>query len=178
VIKAPKGVDLRPTEERVRQALFNILGPNFPGSRVLELFCGSGAMGLEALSRGASFVLFSDKDRRCVESAKTHTEQFKFPAEEAEFICSPAERVIASLIRRGESFDLIFMDPPYESDEGLGALRLIGEADKMLLNAGGRLILEHRDKVKVPEREGRLGLLKQYSYGSSVLSFYLVQDAN
>ena len=178
VVKAPKGVELRPTEERVRQALFNILAPALPGARFLDLFCGTGAVGLEALSRGAGFVAFADKETRCLKSAEEHLNAFKLGAENAEFIRSEYASALSRLSGRSPGFDFVFLDPPYESPAGLDALRLLGEL--VILNDGpnARVILEHPGKTKVPDTQGRLALLRQYPYGNSTLSFFAVSHAD
>lgn len=178
VVKAPKGVDLRPTEERVRQALFNILGPALAGARFLDLFSGTGAVALEALSRGASFALFADKESRCLKSAEEHFKLFGFAPENAEFLRAEYAPALARLASRESRFDYVFVDPPYESEAGLDALRLLGELAILKDEAHARVILEHPSKMQTPESSGFLRLLRRYPYGNSSLSFYAVNHAD
>jgi 16S rRNA (guanine966-N2)-methyltransferase len=172
IVKAPKGVELRPTEERVRQALFNILMPALPESRFLDLFCGTGAVGLEALSRGAAFCAFADRESRCLKSAQEHLALFGFPGEQAEFLRAEYSQALARLSGKKPGFDFVFVDPPYDSPMGLDALRLLGELAILNEAPGARAILEHPTKSAVPEAQGALRLLRQYPYGNTTLSFY------
>jgi 16S rRNA (guanine966-N2)-methyltransferase len=171
-LKAPKGVDLRPTEERVRQALFNILAPMLPDCRFLDLFCGSGAVGLEAASRGAGFVTFADQEARCIKSAQEHYGSFQFAPEKAEFIRADYVQALGRLQGRQPGYDVVFLDPPYGSGSGLDALRLLGELDILKGGPGPRVVLEHPKGASIPGSQGKLDLLRQYPYGNSTLSFF------
>jgi 16S rRNA (guanine(966)-N(2))-methyltransferase RsmD len=172
IVKAPKGVELRPTEERVRQALFNILAPALPESRFLDLFCGSGAVGLEALSRGAGFVAFADMESRCLASAEAHLKEFGLGPEKAAFHRGNWESVLSRLEGLAQPFDFIFLDPPYASQAGLDALRRLGSLAILRKSENARVILEHPKSSPAPERAESLDLYRQYPYGNSTLSFY------
>jgi len=178
VIKPPRGVELRPTEERVRQALFNIIGPALQGARFLDLFCGSGAVGLEALSRGAGFVSFADKESRCLNSAEEHLKAFNLGPENAEFLRAEYASALSRLSGRIPGFDFVFLDPPYESTAGFDALRLLGELDILNHGPNCRVVLEHPSKALAPDTQGKLARLRQYAYGNSTLSFYADSHAD
>jgi len=178
IVKAPKGVDLRPTEERVRQALFNILAPILAGCRFLDLFSGTGAVGLEALSRGAGFVSFVDKESRCLKSAESHSAEFGFPAESSDFIRAEYPQALAKLAGKTPGYDVVFVDPPYESEAALDALRLLGGLAILNKQAQARIILEHPTKLLLPSTQGALQLLRQYKYGNTSLSFFAESHAD
>ena len=176
IVNAPKGVELRPTEERVRQALFNICAPLLPGCRFLDLFCGTGAVGLEALSRGAAFACFADRETRCLKSAEEHLKAFGFAPGSAEFLRADYLSALSRL-KDGPSFDILYIDPPYESDFGAGALRRLGEL-AFVKEPHARVVVEHASKSPPPEAEGNLRLLRRYPYGNSSLSFYAGNHEN
>lgn len=176
IIKTPKGRDFRPTEERVRQALGNILAPALGGADVLDLFCGSGAVGLEALSRGAAYAYFVDKDPQCVDCALEHAEAFGLAV--AEGGAATVEKAIELLERDEKRFDFIFLDPPYESGLGLAALKQLSTLDLLKKEPQARIIFEHGKKEAAPAQEGRLSRVRQNFYGNSVLSFYAETHAD
>ncbi len=172
IIKVPKSLDLRPTEERVRQALFNIIAPDIVGAEFLDLFCGTGAIGLEALSRGAAKVVFGDKDPGCLRCADEHAQLFGFLAGSWETCRGDFAACAKRLAGQGRAFDFIFLDPPYGTGDALAALRVADESALLRKNGRARIILEHERKLEVPEHAGGLRRLRQYSYGNTVLSFY------
>lgn len=150
-----KGV--RPTADRVRETVFNVLGQWLDGCRVLDLFAGTGALGLEAWSRGAVAVTFVDLD---LTWARKNAQALEAPAT---FLQLPALRAIEQLGKRGEKFDLVFSDPPY----ALEAAAEILLAVRPLLNEGGRLVLEHDKREAVPP-----GFIDQRKFGDTVVSTY------
>ena len=170
-IALPKGMQLRPSTDRLRLALFNILGPGITGASFLDLFCGTGAVALEALSRGAGKAIFCDSQRRCIEHAKALAEKFKFQPERSEFLQGPFERTLASLAGRGLSFDYVFIDPPYEAGLVEPALRLLVGLAIVAPGPHARVLVERATSSKPPQVEG-LVLLKDHAYGSSSLAVY------
>lgn len=112
VIEAPKGRDTRPTLDRVRENMFNILQRRVPGARVLDLFAGSGALSLEALSRGAAFAVLVDHDRQAVQVEQRNLAALRF-AERARVMQREWRQAVDALARENERFDLVFLDPPY-----------------------------------------------------------------
>lgn len=161
-IKVP-ATGLRPTADMVRQALFNILGP-MPDAVVLDLYAGSGAVGLEALSRGAGAVVFVEQDRRAASVIALNLRMLDFSCRVVtgpvlRFLAAPEELV----------FDLIFMDPPYHNDEEKE--RLAGTDIVRLLAPGGRLVYEASRKEEPPVFAG-LSRISSRSYGDTVLHFF------
>ncbi|MFQ6672415.1 MAG: 16S rRNA (guanine(966)-N(2))-methyltransferase RsmD [Candidatus Tectimicrobiota bacterium] len=142
-LKTLRGYHVRPTPEKVRESLFQRFG-DLRGQRLLDGFAGSGAVGIEALSRGASRVVFVDSDRRACRCVEENLERAGFADEEGRrwaILPMAILRAIAHLEREREAFDLIFLDPPYRSEAGLVALkRLFGSP---LVVAGSRLFWEH-----------------------------------
>ena len=172
---APKRI--RATEAKVRQALFNILGPSIEGARVLDGFAGSGAIGLEALSRKAAFVAFIEEDGEAIVSIRDNLERIGAEVPRA------AWRVLHMDIERGlrhaatveRPFDVIVLDPPYRSVEGKKALNTV--VDCAMLAPAGLVILEHDQRsVRLPS-VGPLQQCRQHRYGDTVLSFYQASEA-
>lgn len=158
------GDDIRPTADRVKESLFNILSVKVAGASVLDLFCGSGNLGLECVSRGAAFVHFNDVSRDSLSVLKKN------------IACIGAEGVstvtncdyLACLNRTDFKYDLIFIDPPYRFDYGAPALNAI--AARNLLSDGGVAIYE-RDRAFVGEVSG-MELFDERKYGKTYLSFF------
>ncbi len=175
-VNAPKGAELRPTTDRARLALFNALGALVPDSHFLDLFCGSGSVGLEALSRGAARVTFVDSNRLCVDAVKATAEAFGFAAGTYEALPGDYQRGLNALATRRAQLDLAFVDPPYDAGLGGHALKLL--VDLKLMRPGGqsRVILEHSAEQEAPQVPG-LALYRQYDHGAAMLSIYGVEEA-
>lgn len=158
--------ELRPTSGKVREAIFNILGPRITDSRFLDLYAGTGAVGLEALSRGASEAVFVDISSQRIKLIRDLAGKFGL-AEQAVVAQSDAR----AFLRRSElPFDIIFADPPYASDEIAGILPLL-DSDE-LLNADGTIIIEHAKNTVMPDKLAHSILKKCYKYGDTMLSLY------
>jgi 16S rRNA (guanine966-N2)-methyltransferase len=143
---------LRPTSERIRETLFNWLSPSIQGARCLDLFAGTGALGFEALSRGAAQVVFVDSSRRAIKAIENSVKTLD--AMGAMVHCGDAEDYLRTA--RRESFDIVFLDPPFADDRLQDVCRLIDE--RGLLAPGGRIYLEQdraRPGIELPAR-GRL----------------------
>jgi 16S rRNA (guanine966-N2)-methyltransferase len=133
-LQAPRGQDTRPTADRVREALFSALG-DVSGLTVLDLFAGSGALGIEALSRGAESAVFVDSARPAVQAIRANLDAL---GSEQEVVARRAESFVRDALQAGHSYDLVFVDPPYRDAERLGReLDLPG-----LIAPGGRLVTE------------------------------------
>ncbi len=148
-IEAPEGKNTRPTLDRVRENLFNILQMKIRGSRVLDLFAGSGALSIEALSRGAESATLVDSDRNANRIQKKNLESLGF-AGQAEVMLRDWKQAAAELIREGRQFDLVFLDPPYRMTD----LREVFSVLEKLLAEDGIVILEHEAKAEVNAGEG------------------------
>lgn len=160
-----KGDEVRPTADRVKESLFNILSLKIPLSRVLDLFCGSGALGIECLSRGAKEAVFNDKRLESVKLLKTNLQ--KLGVSEEKFRISNFDYLLALEMQK-EPFDLIFLDPPYKEEFGCFALETI--AQKGLLTENGIVVYE-RDRSFSGEVEG-LEKYDERKYGKTYLSFF------
>jgi 16S rRNA (guanine(966)-N(2))-methyltransferase RsmD len=157
-----EGVEVRPTSDRTKEALFNILYTKVYDARVLDLFCGSGSLGIECISRGASEVVFNDVRRESIALVKKNLEKIK----ETGILFNLD--YMALLKRITPAFDLIFLDPPYKEEFGISALREI--AKRNLLKEDGIVIYE-RDRKFEGEVEG-LTLYDERKYGKSYLAFF------
>ncbi|MFH1355159.1 MAG: RsmD family RNA methyltransferase [Candidatus Omnitrophota bacterium] len=182
VLKTPK--EIRPTQEKVRKAVFDILG-DIEGLSFLELFAGSGAVGFEALSRGAGELTLVENNRICFAAINKNIEYLKIS--DCVVLCLDAERAIKNIHRNKKQFDIIFMDPPYYQDfvsplrsgvtvTGPGCslakktLQMLGAYD--ILAACGLVIVQHFKKDQLLISLDKLTILKQATYGDTALTFY------
>ncbi len=168
VLSEFKGRDIRPTADRVKESLFNIISPRVAGARVLDLFCGSGGLGLECISRGAQWVHFNDVSPDSLAVLKKNLAKLKGETNYAVTNCDYS----VCLGTLCDKFDLIFLDPPYRSDAGVGALNAI--SPRKLLAEGGIAVLE-RDRPFSGEARG-LELFDERKYGITYLSFFKEAD--
>ena len=162
---APPGRGVRPTTDRVREAVFARLR-GLDGARVLDLYAGTGALGIEALSRGAAEAVFVEKARPSLDALQRNVATLGLTAR-ARILRRDAVAAITLLGRAGERFDLIFVDPPYASGEAERALRALPAAG--LLAPGGALVVERSRRHDLPDVEG-LVLLDERRYGDTVVS--------
>lgn len=163
------GEDVRPTSDRVKESLFNILYDRIAGARVLDLFCGSGNLGIECMSRGAEFVQFNDRSQKSLEILRKNLFLLKNAPE-----CGVTNLDFKDCLARGGRYDLIFIDPPYRLGYGLEALEIIGANG--ILNEGGVAVFE-RDR----SFEGGLTRLKktdERKYGKTFLTFFVNGEEN
>ncbi|MBM9538261.1 16S rRNA (guanine(966)-N(2))-methyltransferase RsmD [Desulfobulbus alkaliphilus] len=166
--------DIRPTSDRVREALFNILAQRTAGSTVLDLFAGTGALGIEALSRDAAFVLFVDKSRQAGQLIEANLRScFRQP--QAAFLCQdlalPSKGLEKVLTLSGiPPFNLVFMDPPYTKK--LAAPLLTNMEKTALLAPGALVVIEEHRNTRLPATAGTLKLINQRCYGETGLWFY------
>lgn len=157
------GDAVRPTADRVKESLFNILMGKVAGADVLDLFCGSGNLGIECLSRGAASVHFNDASATSIGILKKNLIRLK-----DEPTCKVTNLDFSVCLTRAGRFDLIFIDPPYRLEAGVQALKIIGE--KSLLNDGGIAVLE-RDRSFSGEING-LNVTDERKYGKTYLTFF------
>ncbi len=168
-LKTAAGDKTRPTGARVRQSLFDILAPRIAGCRFLDAFAGSGGVGLEALSRGASRVVLVDRSAAAVEAARENARALAHAGGEVQVYRQEASTALAALRDDGRQFDVVYLDPPYDSDLYEPLVALAGER---LLAAGGVLVAEHFHKRALPERIGALTRTRLKRVGDHCLSFY------
>lgn len=167
-LKSPTWVGLRPTSDRLRETLFNILGDTVDGARVLDGYAGTGALGIEALSRGAAEVTFVERDRRAITLIESNLALIDGGVGRG---FQPRRHVtirtgFAALA--GASFDVIVLDPPYAPGAAEEALDLAAGS----LAPGGQLVVEHAARHAAPAGSGPLRLLRTVKAGDSALSFY------
>ena len=163
------GKDIRPALARLRISVFEILRPRLEGATILDLFAGSGSMGLEALSRGARFGVFIDSDPRCLEVLKRNLAQLRF-ADRAEVVAGDALEAPALLGPKGFKYDLVFVDPPYAMyEDPASAARL--EAAVAGLDRG-EAIVEHRATRDLGESWAGGRLTDRRRYGGTAVSWY------
>lgn len=165
-LRCPHPLRFRPTKDIVREAIFDSLRPWIPGRRVLDLFAGTGAMGIEALSNGAAEAVFVESDPAAVAAIEANIDALGLGGSAA-VVRSAVERAIGSL--QGP-FDLIIADPPYR-DEPAGAAGLLARAAGSLLAPDGRIVLEHSSDAAPPEIEG-LEMRRSGRYGKTTVTFY------
>ncbi|MDQ6785878.1 MAG: 16S rRNA (guanine(966)-N(2))-methyltransferase RsmD [Acidobacteriota bacterium] len=170
ILKSPSGSRTRPTSDRLRETLFNILTPRIDDeSRFLDLCAGTGAVGIEAVSRGAMFSTFVDKSRRACALIEENLDLLKIPEEQTEVVCEDAGRFVA---RRYETkWDAAFFDPPYQTDYGVFLYEFGINADN-LLNDDGILIVEHHAKNILSDSTGDIRRWRIVKQGETNLSFY------
>ena len=170
ILKMPKGVKIRPTQDRVREAMFNIIRAGVPEARVLDLYAGSGAFGIEALSRGANLAIFVDNNINCIRVIKSNLLVLGDSAQLSQVVKLDALRSISRFKKENKKFDIVFLDPPYHKDLARNCLIKIDACD--ILAQHGFATCEHFVKDVMPERIGSLLLFKKKRYGDTVLSFY------
>ena len=169
-LKVPEGEDIRPTQDRVREALFSILSPEIAGCRFLDLYAGSGSVGIEALSRGAESATFVESSRRHVAALKENIQALSIPPARAVVACMDADAWISSY--RGDGFGIAFADPPYSlwRDGGLdGALTSL--AERGVVAAGGLFVSETGPHVDPPRLAG-WDLLRDRTYGITRIAIW------
>ena len=173
-IKEPRNI--RPTQDKVRKALFDTLQAKVPDSCFLELFAGSGAVGIEALSNGAKEVIFVEKDRRCCKVIQDNLGQLglmtkpKRLPENVSILATDSFKAIDFFDKNNKRFDIVFLDPPYYMDLAKKALQKLSACD--ILAPHGLIVAEHNKRDILDSCIGDLTCFKQKRYGDKFLSFY------
>ncbi|MBE2250868.1 MAG: 16S rRNA (guanine(966)-N(2))-methyltransferase RsmD [Myxococcus sp.] len=171
-LKTPKGSDTtRPTADRVRETIFNVLGQTCEGLRVLDLFAGTGALGLEAVSRGATLAVLVDSGREAVGLCRENAKALGFEAQ-VEILSQPAVKALAALAARGARFELVFSDPPYVARAGLEVLAAL----EALVEEGGVAVIEHEAAEVLGEHVGRWRREDQRTFGATQVSIFRLTD--
>lgn len=165
VLKTPQGTDFRPTLGRARESIFGILTPVVKDARVLDLFAGSGAFGLEALSRGAASALFVEKARSIARYVETNIEKTGYADRCRLYIGDFAQ--VGKKVAPGETFDLVFADPPYLQGYPQRIIDLVMERD--LLSADGLLVLEMHRRELPPPPEEPWQLVREKRFGATMV---------
>jgi 16S rRNA (guanine(966)-N(2))-methyltransferase RsmD len=174
-LAGPSSARLRPTSDRVKEALFSILGDGIVGARFLDLYAGTGAIGIEALSRGAREAAFVESDPASLRVLRTNLDRCGVAASAAIHPYSAA-RFVRRRSPEAVPYDVVFADPPYDHTDGWSKL-LPALAQNAIVRDGSTVILEHHTKLSVPPHIGRLSRLRQYRYGDTTLSVFGLQAA-
>ncbi len=164
---------LRPTSDKVREAIFNILGPAVAEAEVLDLFAGTGALGLEALSRGAKAAVFVEEHPASLSVLRRNVESLGLGAK-VEVLPLPVKAGLKKLARRKATFDLVFLDPPYGS--GLAEATLRDLAAARILSPSARVVAEHSRRETLPEKVDVLALTELRHYGDTRVAFYVREE--
>lgn len=168
-----RAASLRPTSEKMREAVFNILGPLPAEGAVLDLFAGTGSLGIEALSRGMQKAVFVERNAEIVSVLKENIRHCRLE-EKSRVIGLPVSKGLKMLAARNEKFALIFLDPPYQEKLAGDTLRDINEAQ--LVTDDGLVVAEHSSKEILEESYGRLTMDDQRRYGQSCISFFSIHQ--
>ncbi|HXT53919.1 MAG TPA: 16S rRNA (guanine(966)-N(2))-methyltransferase RsmD [Candidatus Eisenbacteria bacterium] len=166
---APKGGAIRPTADRIKESLFNILPRDFSGMKILELFAGTGNISIEALSRGAESALLVDASERSARIIRENLRRLEL-TDRAQMWVMPVRRALNAVGRQGQKFDVIFLDPPYDQKLVGRSLELIASVDPVYPT--GVVVAEHSVRETLKSSYRFLSLNDQRRYGDTLLSFF------
>jgi len=181
-LETPRWEGLRPTSDKLRETIFNILAPRIPGARVLDLYAGTGAFGIEALSRGAASATFVERDRRAQELIADNLERcgitdgyviIRASVEDA--LEQLRDRPHQSGVAHASPFDIAFLDPPYDREPATSQIAGVLASAADLMGQGAVVVLEHSRKRPSMPTAGRLVRTREVSAGDSALAFYACQ---
>lgn len=172
IIDTPAGMQIRPTSDRAKEALFNILRDSIENRKVLDLFSGTGSLGLEAVSRGAVSCLFVDNNKNSINIIERNISKCHFE-NQCEIICAGVEKALGMLGRKKSKFGCIFMDPPYGKKLLKSTIEKIGEND--IIVDGSIIIVEHEKNEMPPEETDVFKCYDRRRYGAVNFSFYKVK---
>ncbi|MDA8441310.1 MAG: 16S rRNA (guanine(966)-N(2))-methyltransferase RsmD [Peptococcaceae bacterium] len=170
-LKSLGGLNTRPTSDKVKEAIFNVLSVKLQAAQVLDLFAGSGALGLEALSRGADFAVLVEKSRQACEIIQANAALTGLTSQ-VKLYNRDALQVLKSL--SGEKFDLVFVDPPYRQGLALISLAMLGEGN--YLGPNGVIIVETSREEQIPVEIANLSLRKRARYGDTEVWYYQLTE--
>ena len=168
-LKAMPGVNTRPTSDKIKESIFQMIGPFFDGGSCLDLYAGSGSLGIEAVSRGMDTAVLVDKHPAAVKTIKENIELTKKP-DQFEVMRKSASTALVALEQANTQFDLVLLDPPYEKQNIKGDILLLEE--KSLLNNGAFIVCETGKFVDMDEQIGHSTLWKKKAYGSTMIWIY------
>ncbi|MCA0990111.1 16S rRNA (guanine(966)-N(2))-methyltransferase RsmD [Pseudalkalibacillus hwajinpoensis] len=173
-IKPVPGTSTRPTTDKVRESIYNIIGPFFEGGFALDLYGGSGALGIEALSRGIEKCVFVDRESKAIETIKWNLEQTNF-TESAEVFRNDSKRALKALQKREVKFSLVLLDPPYHKEQILHDLEKLTAYH--LLDDQATIVVEHKKEVTLPEFYAGLRMIREETYsGKTTISIYTYEQ--
>lgn len=168
-LKAVPGTSTRPTTDKVKESIFNMIGPFFDGGNALDLFAGSGGLGIEALSRGIDKVIFTDKDRKAIDTIRANLEKTRL-TDQAEVYKTDADRALKAIKKNNIQARLMFLDPPYHMEQAYG---LMDKAAEMgILTEDSIVVCEHAKEVELQDRTVFFERFKKELYGATIISIY------
>lgn len=168
-LKTSQGTNTRPTTDKVKESIFNIIGPFFDGGVTLDLFAGSGGLGIETLSRGADKAIFIEKDGKAFQALQENIKKCRYE-EKSELYKTDAKRAVKALIKRDIVIDYVFLDPPYKKVEYYDLVLSLIEEDK--ISNKGIIVCEHASNVELAEQLLGFKRTRQETYGDTVISIY------
>ncbi len=169
-LRAPRGLGTRPTADRMRVTLFDVLGPSLAGARVLDLFAGTGAVGIEALSRGAARAVFVERDRAPLRALRANLAALGLGRARARVVAGDVLAMLPVLAASEEPFDLVFLDPPYAA-AGAAERTLAGLLAHGLLAPGGRVVVQHPARGALAVPAGLAPFREPRRFGDTALTF-------
>ncbi|UJF35302.1 16S rRNA (guanine(966)-N(2))-methyltransferase RsmD [Paenibacillus hexagrammi] len=168
-LKAVPGMSTRPTTDKVKEAIFSMIGPYFDGGQVLDLFAGTGGLGIEALSRGISKAVFIDVEKKSVDTVHANLQSTGYK-DQAEVYRNDAARALKVLAKREQKFDLVFLDPPYKMKVIAELITTMEELG--LLSSDVFIVAEHDAGDILPEAIGELEQQRRSEYGETAVTIY------
>lgn len=168
-LKAVPGNGTRPTTDKVKEALFSMIGPFFEGGNVLDLFAGTGGLGIESLSRGMEHAVFIDLESKSIATIHDNLQVTKF-SDQAEVYKNDAKRALKVLSKREMKFQLVFLDPPYRLKYGDELMEQMAELE--LLTDEATIVLEHDAGYTYPDHFGHFQMWRKAEYGEAAISIY------
>ncbi|MBS6444510.1 MAG: 16S rRNA (guanine(966)-N(2))-methyltransferase RsmD [Ruminococcus sp.] len=163
-LKTLEGLDVRPTTDKVKEAIYSAIQFDVEGATVLDLFSGSGQMGIEAISRGANLVFFVDKSKASIDCTRENIQSVGFSKQAKIFNMDSLDFIKTT----SQKFDIVILDPPYSKDLLSPILHIL----KDKLNNGAKVVCEHEKYLQLPQSIGDLKLKKKYSYGKTEVTLY------
>src|SRR5512145_2048480 len=168
-LRAPRGLATRPTADRVRVSLFDVLGPTIAGARVLDLFAGTGAVGIEALSRGAARVVFVEKDQAALRALRANLAALGASRAAARVMAGDVLHVLPEIGAQEGPFDFVFIDPPYATS--LAGRTLEALAATRVCRAGTEVVVQHSTRTALPSVPGLSLHRRPRRFGDTALTF-------
>ncbi len=174
-LDTPKNLDVRPTTDRVKESLFNIINPYIRESNILDLFAGTGSLGIECLSRGAKNCVFVDKSKESIGIVKSNIKKARVE-NESTILNIDFKDAVKRLSVQKQKFDVIFMDPPYYENMFIDCLKSIDELN--LLKEDGLVVVEHDTNDLFDDNIGRLYKSREKKYGNTTITFYKLEEVD
>lgn len=171
-LEAVKGSNTRPTTDKIKEAVFNSIGPYFDGGRMLDLYAGSGSVGLECISRGMEEVIFVDKSYDAISTIKKNIAFVKVPSQ-CTVLKMDALMAVKRMAAEGKTFDLVYLDPPYANQQNEKVMNALCELD--LLKEDAVVVVESLKEDVFPDEVGYLSKYKEALYGITRISYYEVR---